>query len=95
MRVTFSAKHFDRAFLHPIRVLAAWEATVVEEELEQGQVIWPQMAAEKEVVAQPTVEVLDHGAGTDRIFRQFAHRYADGKKAAAQSLPQHGIAGPS
>jgi hypothetical protein len=32
---------------------------VVEEELQQGQVIRSQVAAESKVVAQPAIEVLD------------------------------------
>ena len=45
------------------------------------------MPAEEEVGTQPTVEVLDHGTGTDGIFGHFGHGHADRVKAAAQSFP--------
>ena len=59
MWVTLSAEHFDWTFLHPLGLFAAWEAAVVEEELEQGQVIVAQMPTQEEIPTQPTVEVLD------------------------------------
>ena len=59
MWVTLSAEHFDWTFLHPLGLFAAWEAAVVEEELEQGQVIVAQMLTQEEIPTPSTVEVLD------------------------------------
>ncbi len=59
MRVAFSAEYLDRTLLHSLGVFATWEATVVEEELEQSQVIVAQMPTQEEIPTQPTVEVLD------------------------------------
>jgi acyl dehydratase len=57
--VTLSAERFNGTFVHPFGTSAAWEAAVVEEELEQRQVIVAQSTTQEEVPTQPTVEVLD------------------------------------
>jgi hypothetical protein len=49
---------------------------VVEEELEQRQVIGSQMAAEKEVTAQPAVEVPDHRTGANGAVGHVLHAFA-------------------
>jgi hypothetical protein len=53
------------------------------------------MAAEKEVRAEPAVEILDHGTGADGLLGQFGHDHAERKEAAAQSCAQHGFPRPS
>lgn len=64
--VRLPGKEFGRTPADPLGSLAAREAAVVQEELEQRQIVRPQMAAEKEVVAQPAVEVFDDATGADR-----------------------------
>jgi hypothetical protein len=86
-------QEFGRALADPLGALAPQEMMVVEEELEQGQVIGPQMAAEEEVAAQPAVEVLKDGTDTDRLVDQFGDGHADHKEARTELLAQGGLAG--
>ncbi len=52
VRMRLARQQFGRALTNPLRMLAAQEAAVIEKELQQDQVIRPQLAAEKKVVAQ-------------------------------------------
>jgi hypothetical protein len=45
-------------------MLTPHETTVIQEELQQRQIVPAQMTTQKEIAPQPTVEVLDHAAGT-------------------------------
>jgi len=77
MRVAFSAEHFDWTFLHPLGLFAAWEAAVVEEELEQGQVIVAQMPTQEEIPTQPTVEVLDQRTCSNYLSTENLNRVTE------------------
>ena len=71
MRVGLAGEKFGRAFASALGAFAPVEAAVVEEELEQGQVVGAEVAAEGEVVPQPAVEVLDEGTGPDGAVGEF------------------------
>ena len=64
MRMRLAGQQFGRTLADPLGSFAPQETTMVEEELEQGQIVRPQMPAKKEVAAQPTVEVLNNGTGS-------------------------------
>ncbi|HUT12768.1 MAG TPA: hypothetical protein VMY42_19890 [Thermoguttaceae bacterium] len=66
-----AVEQFRRTLADSLGPFAPQEAAVVGEELEQGQVIRSQVAAEEEVVAQPAVEVLDQRTGADRLAVHF------------------------
>src|ERR1035437_7868572 len=53
VRVRFANQKFGGTLANPLGPLTPPEAPLVEEELEQVQVVWSQMTAEKEVTAQP------------------------------------------
>ena len=72
MRMWLPGHEFGGAFAHPLGPLAPHETAMVEEELEQGQVIRSQVAAEEKVVAQPAVEVFDQRVGADRLTGDLA-----------------------
>ena len=56
VRMFAAGQEFAGAFADAFGPVAAWEATVVEVELEQFQVVRPQMAAQKEVTTQSAIE---------------------------------------
>ena len=93
--VSFAGQQFRRAFADPFRPLTPQEAMVVEKELEQGQIVRSQMAAQEEVAAQPAVEVLDDGTGADGQSGQFGQRGVNGKEAAAELAAQLDLARPA
>src|SRR5436190_17579513 len=68
---------------------------MVEEELEQTQVGGPQLAAEEEVGPQSAVEILDQGAGSNRLGLRLGDRFADLVEPAAQLMTEHGLLLPA
>src|SRR5205814_9943700 len=58
-------------------------AAVIQEELEQLQVLGSQVAAQREIVAQAAVEILDHGAGADTAVGESG----DGRLQPVQASP--------
>ncbi len=87
MWVILSAEHFDWTFLHPLGLFAAWEAAVVEEELEQGQVIVAQMPTQEEIPTQPTVEVLDQRTRSHYLPTENLNRVAESLVVLAEFSP--------
>ena len=56
-------QQFCETFANTFRSVAASEATVVEKETQQIQIIVADMSPQREVISQAAVEVLDNGAG--------------------------------
>src|SRR5208282_4921075 len=61
VRMALAGHQFARAFAVTLGTLAAHETPMVQEELQQAQIRTAQMAAQREVGAQPTVL---HGGGS-------------------------------
>src|SRR6266404_3036833 len=79
-----AGQQFRWAAVDALGVLAAEEAAVVEEELQQVQIIRSQVTPQEEIVPQAAVEVLDHGTGSDRAARHCRHRLAQVVETPAQ-----------
>ena len=92
MGMGFSMKQLGGTLADAFRVLAPQKPAMIEEELQQRQILRSQMASQEEIVAEPAVEVLDHGTGADRAAGQGGNRFAHGKEAAAQLSAQEGLA---
>src|ERR1022692_497481 len=95
MRMGLASEEFGRAFAGPLRAFATVETAMVEEELEEGQVVGTEVTAKGEVVAQPTVEVLDEGTGADGSLSYFADGLVDGVETFAELLAKFGLALPA
>src|SRR5271154_6398028 len=93
--MALAREYFDRALAGALRAVAAVEAAVVEEKLEQGQVVGAKVAAEGEVVAQPTVEVLDQGTGADGTVGHFADGFVEVVEALVELLAEFDLALPA
>src|SRR5271156_574436 len=93
--MALAREDFHRALTGALRAVATVEAAVVEEKLEQGQVVGSEVAAEGEVVAQPTVEVLDQGTGANGTVRHFADGYVDVVEVLAELLTEFGLPLPA
>src|SRR5260370_16029741 len=68
---------------------------MVEEELKQGQVVRAEVPTEGEVVPQPTVEILDQGAGANGMVGHFADGLVDIVEAVMESLWELGLTTPA
>src|ERR1700693_2789513 len=88
-------QEFGGAFADPLGVLAAQKTAMVEEKLEQGQIVFAEVAAQKEVISQPTVEILDDRTGPNRGTRQLLERLPQGVITCAQSLAKNGLTLPA
>src|SRR5713101_2213847 len=86
--MTLPAQQFGRAFVDAFGMLAALEAAMVEEELQQGQVVRTQLSAQEEVAAQSAVDVLDDRTGADDMVRYVTHGFAQVVEMVAEFLPQ-------
>ena len=62
VRMLLASHQLGRTFIDSLRDPAAQEAAMVQEELQQVEVRAAELAAQREVVAQPRVQVLDQGA---------------------------------
>ena len=62
MEMVSTGHQLGRTFTDSLRDSAAHKAAVVQEELQQVQVRAAELAAQREVVAQPRVQVLDQCA---------------------------------
>ena len=63
--VSFAGQQFRRAFADPFRPLTPQEAMVVEKELEQGQIVRSQLAAQLDL-ARPARRILQiEGLGVE------------------------------
>jgi hypothetical protein len=60
--MVLAGHEFGRTFTDSLRDPAAQEATMVQKKLQQVQVRAAELAAQREVVAQPRVQVLDQRA---------------------------------
>ena len=74
MRMLLPGHNLRGAFAHALGPLASREGAVIQEEAEQVQIPFAQLAAEKEVIAEAPVEVLDQGTAP----MGFVHRVGDG-----------------
>src|SRR5205823_1272945 len=95
MRVGLAGEQFGRALAGALGAFATVEAAVVEEELEQRQVVGAEVAAEGEVVPQPTVEVLDEGTGADGTVREFLDGLVEVVETPVELLAEFGLALPA
>src|SRR5262249_38072964 len=59
MRVRLASQELRWRFPHTARAIASLQSSVVQVELQQGQIIRAQMATEEEVASQAAIEVLD------------------------------------
>ena len=93
-----SSRHqLGRTFADSLRDPAAQKTTMVQEELQQVQVRAAELAAQREVVAQSRVQVLDQGAASGCLCHGQRHGVEDGVALAAhpgaqavQALPVQG-----
>ncbi len=60
MRVSLPCHQLPGTFPRPLRNPAAQKCAVVQKELQQTQVLTAELAAQREIVAQPGIEVLHH-----------------------------------
>src|SRR2546422_3508198 len=88
-------QQFRRALIDALGVLTAQEARVVEEELRQVQVVWPQVPPQEEVVAQAAVEILAHGTGPDGAPGHRGYGLTQFVEAPAPLLSQGRLARPA
>ena len=58
MRLT--RQDLEGTFAHPFSDSAAQERAVIQEELQQAQVLTAELATQREIIAQPGVQVLHH-----------------------------------
>jgi hypothetical protein len=75
--------------------LAAIEPSVVGQELQQTQVLSPQLATEEEVAPKAAVEILHQGTGSNRLFAQLADRLTDLPEATSEFLTQSSFLDPT
>lgn len=95
VRVSLAREQLGRALLDPLGMLTAQKASLIEKELQQGQVVRPQLAAEEKVVAEAAVEVLHHRTGTHRLTCDLRDGFTHGIQASAELLAQGGLLGPA
>ena len=62
---------------------------MVKEELKQSEVVSPEVAAEKEIAPQATVEILDQGTGSNRPTPHLVNRFTNLEEPAPQSLTEN------
>src|SRR5271166_2627035 len=74
MRMALADHQFARAFAVTLGTLAAHETPMVQEELQQAQIRTAQMAAQREVGAQPRIEVLHQRTAARCLCQGSAHR---------------------
>ena len=91
MGMVLSAHQLSRAFTDPLRDPAAQVAPMVQEKLEQVQIRATELAAQREVIAQPRIRVFDQGAATWRLRHSQRHGVNDcqefGSHPGAQPVP--------
>ena len=83
MGVLSAGHQLGRTFTDSLRDPAAQEAAMVQEELQQFQVRAAELAAQREVVAQPRVQVLDQGARAWCLRHGLCHGVEDGMELTA------------
>ena len=62
---------------------------MVKEELKQSEVVSPEVAAEKEIAPQATVEILDQGTGSNCPTPHLVNRFTNLEKPAPQFLTEN------
>src|SRR5512135_3444116 len=75
--VRLTRQQLRGALADPTGVFTAEVPAVVQEELQQRQVVLPQLPPQEEVAAQPAVEVLDQTAGPHHPIGELLHLGAD------------------
>ena len=83
MRVVLTSHQLGRTFTDSLRDPAAQKTAVVQEEPQQVQVRAAELAAQREVVAQSRVQVLDQGAASGRLCQGQGHCVEDGVELGA------------
>jgi len=68
---------------------------MVEEELQQAEVISPQVATQEKVASEPAVEILDQRTGSNCRLAQLADCLADLPEPTAQFLTQSRFLSPT
>ncbi len=90
MRVRLTGQQLRGGFAHSLGVLAARKRRVVEEEAQQVQILGSNLAAQKEVVAQAAIEILDQGAGSVEAGAEFTESLLDGIELIMELLVEFG-----
>src|SRR4051794_30434116 len=93
--VTLPRQQLRRALPFTLRTLASQETTVIQKELQQGQVVRAQLPPREEIVPQTTIEVLHHAAGTHHQSRHRCHRLTYRVATPPQRLPQRRLTRPT
>ena len=84
MRMVLTGHQFARTLALAFSPAAAYEAPMVQEEAQQVEVRGAQMTAQREVVAQPRVEILHQRTAARRVFHDLRHGREDGLELTAQ-----------
>ena len=89
MRVGYASEHLGRGSPNTLGAFAPQKTPMVKEELKQSEVVSPEVAAEKEIAPQATVEILDQGTGSNRPRPQLANGFTNFKEPAPQLLTEN------
>ena len=73
MSVRLTRQQLGGTFPDSTGVVTAQVPAVVQEELQQRQVVLPQLPPQEEVASQPAVEVLDQTAGPHNPIGELLH----------------------
>lgn len=87
--MSLTGQEFGGGLADALGFLAAQERLVIKKETQQVEVGGTDLATPEAIVAQPTVEVLDQGAGTVAVVAQRVQRLLEGEKATLE-LPVQG-----
>jgi hypothetical protein len=88
VRMALAGHQFPRAFAVALRPPAAHETTMVQEEPQQVQILATQVATQREVIAQPRVEVFHQRTAARGSCHGPAHGVKDRAELAAELCPQ-------
>jgi hypothetical protein len=86
VRMALAGHQFRRAFDVALRPPAAHETTMVQEEPQQVQILATQVATQREVIAQPRVEVFHQRTAAWGSCHGPAHGVKDGSVSGPRSL---------
>jgi hypothetical protein len=95
MRMLLPSENLSRAFTHPRGVFATGEAAVVEEELEQSQIVVPQVPTEEEIPSQPTVEILGQRTRPDGPAADSLDLFGEREVMPPKDVPECGVPRPA
>ena len=84
----FSGQDFNWTFTLPIWHVTAAERSVIEEEAQKIQILCAQVFPQEEIVAQPAVEIFDHGTGPIRRSDDLLYGLLNGVKSVSKLLLQ-------